>query len=169
MTSRVSIIEAPHWSAPIRALSEETVALQPGRAHERAGAAIRHAVSETDYQRLMAGMGCHQCLTPFPAPVGLDIANLAKWHNVTSTEFRWTHTREHGLDLVKQGCCPVCGYECSPEMFAVADEGRVDGGAPETPAMQYELDGFADRAEKWFKENEASKPHRAGSRRKKQT
>jgi hypothetical protein len=166
LSGAFSIIETGHWSDPIRALSEETVALEPSRADPRMGSGIRHAVSDRDYQRLMRGEGCHQCLTPFPAPVGLDIRNLAKWYAVTSTEFRWTHTREHGLELVKQGLCPVCGFECSPEAFALNDEGKVDGGAAETPAMQHEIDTFSDRAEAWFKKNAATQRRKAARRKK---
>lgn len=160
-----SVIERSHWSEPIRALSEETTAIMPGRIDERLGSAIRHAVSDRDYQRLMSGMGCHQCLTPFPAPVGRDVVNLLTWKNLAG-EFRWTHTREHGLELVARGCCPICGYENSPEMLALMDEGKVDGGAAETPAMQHELDGFHDRAEAHFKKVNAARRRKAARRKK---
>lgn len=161
---RVTVKEREHWSDPIHSISEETNFYHAARGDVRQESGIRHAVSERDYQRLKAGMGCPQCLTPFPAPVGIDIINLAAWNKLTSREFRWTHTKEHGMDLVRQGCCPMCGFECSPEMMALHDEGVVDGG--ETPAMQHELDGFQDRAAAYFKNLERAN-RRAGARRRK--
>lgn len=161
---RITVAERTHWSDPIRAISEETTFYHQARGDVRQEGGIRHAVNDRDYERLKKIMACPQCLTPFPAPVGMDIASMAVWNRLTSREFRWTHTKEHGMDLVRRGCCPVCGFECSAEMLALHDEGPTDYG--ETPAMQHELDGFQERAAAHFKKVERAR-RRAGARMRK--
>lgn len=137
-------VAGEHWSDPIIAESEETIFLVPARGDVRLESGIRWAMQERDYARVAAGLACPQCATPFPAPVG--IMHTKTWRELDSTQWRWTAGLEHGLGLVAQGCCPICGFEVSPEMFALQDEGHADDHAQ----MQAEVDGFQGRADEWF-------------------
>lgn len=150
--TRIAVSEKQHWSDPIIALSSEEIPfVESTVTGERLAAGIRWQLNERDYQRVCAGLGCMQCLTPFP--VEPNLRNIKVWRDLTSTEWRWPDPgRDHGLALVALGCCPICGYESSPEMMEIQDEGVQKNLTDED--WNEQVGGFDERANAYFEAEE---------------
>lgn len=146
---RVSVTDRPNGVVPVIAeASEEIPFLEATVLGPRLASGIRWALKDEDYQRAAAGLVCHQCLTPFPAPPTLRY--IKTWRSIAQPEWNWGDAamRDRGLALVAQGCCPICGYECSPEMLALQlEETPVRSTDPE---WDEHVARFDERAEAYF-------------------
>lgn len=137
------------WRKPVIAQSEEVpVYFGPERTDERMESGILHAVNDTDYERIKQGMVCPQCLTPFPAPCGIE--HLKTWRALTSEEWRPELTGDQ-LALIAQGCCPICSFLQTPEMLALQDHGVT---VNESDQWRDEIAGFPERAAAYYAQQE---------------
>jgi hypothetical protein len=108
------------WRKPIKADAEQTYAF-----HTRGSGDvdIRWTV-DGDPEELMHrfgnGLACSQCCEVFPARPCLE--NLTLFANYGNPAMP-SEIRDAQKQRIANGCCPMCGSEVSPEMFAATFEG----------------------------------------------
>jgi len=151
--------ERAPWAKPVIAQGEEIPVLESTALGPRMAAGIRWAIdNQYDEDRVRAALVCHQCLTPFPAPASLKY--IATWRALDSDQWNWAgpDMRDAGLALIARGCCPVCGYEQSPEMLALQE--MAAGPSDNDQDWKNYVDGFDQRAEDYFERTERQRSGR---------
>jgi hypothetical protein len=154
--ARIAITDRPNGTEPIIAVSSEEIPFLENTAWgPRMGTGIRWALVESDIRRLDQGLGCPQCLTVFPFPALAE--NIGAWRALGAPAWNWGDVtmRDRGLSLVMVNCCPICGVEQSPEMYALQDEGAISRHTDQE--WKDTVDGFEERAEAYFEKVEREK------------
>lgn len=109
------------WRKPLLHVYHEEAYTVDERAEEERG--LKHIVSGPDrfdnMGRLLKGLACSNCLTPFPAKPDLSTVELFKQLN-----YEGLRSEAEALALVAQGKCPICKWEVSLEMSEVAFMGK---------------------------------------------
>jgi hypothetical protein len=104
------------WREPLLDVHTEEAYTLDADGNRRRG--IKHIVTGPDrfdnVGRMLSGLACSNCLTPFPDRPGLHSISAFKQLN-----YQGLRTEEEALALVARGCCPICGHEVSLEMGEV--------------------------------------------------
>lgn len=147
--ARVTVADRPTGIQPVIAETSEEIPFLESTAYgPRMEVGIRWGLNPDDYERVKAGLVCPQCLTVLPVPA--LARNLAEWRRVGAPDWNWSDVtmKDRGIALILQDCCPICGFEQSPEMLALHDE-----GAPQRhtdPEWEEAVGSFDERADAYF-------------------
>lgn len=109
------------YRKPMKARSEEVTFMGGPDENEKSEhrLRIRWHLDQESYDRIFSMNACWNCITAFPArPMELT---LGIWRRSGFVHVRPKVVAER---LIREGKCPVCASEISPEMLAIHDEGQ---------------------------------------------